>query len=200
MLLRKNIRSQLKDVIMIVIGNIVMAFGYAEFMVPNRFINGGVTSLAQIVNHFAPLDIPMANNFLLGGLLVLALIFLGKEVFAKSLLSSIIYSLFFTLFYNLHWELVINPLIDLLIASILISFGYFACLSSNSSTVGVDVLALIIKKFRPQVNLSYTIRQLNCIVLILGLVSFGILPVVYGIGFTFIYSAELKYMLEHFNK
>lgn len=187
---------QLREVGLIVVGNVVMALGYAKWMVPNHIINGGVTSLSQIVNHYYPISIAMANNLWLAGLLLLTLIFLGREVFVKSLLSSIVYSISFTLFSMWPTRLNVTPLLDLLIASVLVAFGYFACLSSHSSTVGVDVFALIIQKYRPQTNLAATIRLFNYAILLVGLIAFGLWAVVYGLIFAFIYSHLMNLMLQ----
>lgn len=187
---------QLREVGLIVVGNVVIALGYAKWMVPNHIINGGVTSLSQIVNHYYPISIAMVNNLWLAGLLFLTLIFLGREVFVKSLLSSIVYSISFTLFSMWPTRLNVTPLLDLLIASVLVAFGYFACLSSHSSTVGVDVFALIIQKYRPQTNLAATIRLFNYAILLVGLIAFGLWAVVYGLIFAFIYSHLLNLMLQ----
>lgn len=199
-LIRLNLNKHLKDILMIVIGNIVMGLGYAKLMVPNQIINGGITSLSQIINHYIAVDIPTVNNVLLVVLLILTLLFLGKEVFLKSVLSSIAYSISFTLFFKTSITLTTTPVVDLVLASILISFGYYACLSSNSSTVGVDVIALIIKKYNNRTNISMIIRTLNYFILIIGLITFGVLSVIYGMIFSWIYSKELNYMLKHWTR
>lgn len=59
--------------------------------------------------------------------------------------------------------------IDFLLACLLISFGYYCCLSEGSSTVGVDVIALVLYQKNPQRNLAKIIRHLNLSVLVLGL-------------------------------
>lgn len=193
-----QLKGQLRDVTLIIIGNAVMALGYAKWMVPHHIINGGVTSIAQIVSHYAPIDIPMVNNIALGVLLLLTLIFLGREVFAKSVLASVIYSVCFTAAFRWPVTLTTRPVLDMLIASVLIAFGYYACLSSHASTVGVDVIALIIQKYRPTVNLSRVIRTCNLIILAVGLFAFGFWPVLLGVAFAIIYSHELNWLLHRF--
>lgn len=173
-----------------------MAFGYAVWMVPNRIINGGVTSLSQILNHYISVDIPTVNSLLLGFLLILTLIFLGREVFIKSIISSFIYSISFTVIFRLDLKMTVTPVVDLLMASVMIAFGYYACLSSHASTVGVDVLVLIIKKYKPSINLSMAIRWFNYTILAFGFFAFGLWSVVYGVAFSFIYSHELNWMLN----
>lgn len=193
-----KLKGQMRDVGLIIIGNAVMALGYAKWMVPHHIINGGVTSIAQIVNHYVSIDIPTVNNIALAILLGLTLIFLGREVFLKSILASIIYSVCFTAAF--HWPITLTtwPVLDMLIASVLIAFGYYACLSSHASTVGVDVIALIIQKYRPNVNLSRVIRFCNLIILAVGLFAFGFWPVLLGVAFAVIYSHELNWLLRRF--
>lgn len=194
-------KRQRNALLLIVAGDAVMAFAYAKWLVPNQIINGGVTSLAQIMHQLVPgISIPAANNLWLVGLLILALAFLGREVFLKSLFSSIVCSLCFTLFYDWPVQVTIQPVVDLLLASGLIAFGYFACLTAKASTVGVDVLALIMQRFRPQTNLSHAIRGFNIVVLAAGLLVFGWQAVVLGIVFAVIYTAELNWMLQHWGK
>jgi uncharacterized membrane-anchored protein YitT (DUF2179 family) len=189
-------KEQLREIGLIVVGNVVMACGYAKWMVPNHIINGGVTSLSQIVNHYYRISVAMANNLWLAALLLLTWLFLGREVFLKSLLSSVVYSISFTWFSWWPATLTVTPIVDLLIASVLVAFGYYACLSSHSSTVGVDVFALIIQKYRPQTNLATTIRLFNYAILVVGLLAFGIWAVVYGLVFAFVYSHLLNWMLQ----
>lgn len=189
------IKNHVKDVSMILFGNIVMAFAYASWMVPNKIINGGVTSLSQIISKFSNFDIPMVNNFLLFGLLVLTLIFLGKEIFIKSIISSVSYSVFFTLFFHMKLSLQLNPIIDMLISTIFISFGYFACISSNASTVGVDVFALIINKYFPKMKIAVLIKIFNILILAIGFFTFGFYSVLLGIVFAEVYSRMLNWML-----
>lgn len=192
------VKEQARDVGMILIGNAAMGFGYAKLMVPNQIINGGVTSLSQIVNHFWPISIPMANNLWLALLLLLTLLFLGREIFFKSVLSSVVYSASFTVFFTWPLKMTTTPLLDLLIASVFIAFGYYACISARASTVGVDVFALIIQKFRPTVNLSRVISYFNYSILVVGFLAFGFWSVAYGLIFAFLYSHEMDWMFRHF--
>lgn len=186
---------------LIVIGCMVMGFAYAKWLVPDQIINGGVTSLSQIVHHWWPkVSIPVANNGWLALLLVLALVLLGRETFFKSLLASVVYSLSFTAAYRLPVTVTIQPVVDLVIASSFIAFGYYACLSSHASTVGVDVLALIVKKYRPQTNVSRTIRGFNLAVLALGFAAFGWQAVALGVVFAVLYTVELNWLLAHFSR
>lgn len=193
-----QIKRHILDVLVIIIGNIVMSFGYAKLMVPHNIINGGVTSLAMIVQHFWQISLDKINILLLASLLLLVLFFLGKELLVKSLISSCVYAFCFSYFINLNLTINLPAFWSMGIASILISFGYFCCLSANSSTVGMDVLALIIHQRWPQISLDKAIRTLNLLILLAGFFIYGIIAIVLGIIFSYLYSYELGWGLRHF--
>ncbi|MBO0420318.1 putative 5xTM membrane YitT family protein [Vagococcus fluvialis] len=188
-------KKQLIAVIKIIIGNLLMGLAYAKWMKPNTIINGGVTSVAMILEKVTGLNILYLTNGVTLILLVVCWFYLGKENFAKSLFSSICYNTFFSLFYMLPINLQINLPIDFLLASMFISMGYYCCLSSNSSTVGMDVIALVLYKKNNKLNLAKTIRYINYIVLIFGLITYGFKSVVIGVIFSYVYSFFLDRLM-----
>lgn len=191
-----QIKKHLLDIFVIILGNIVMSFGYAQFMVPYNIINGGVTSLALITSSFFNAPIDIMNVVIMFLLLVLVTLFLGKEILVKSIMSSIVYAVFFSYFVNHNFNLDCGPIVSMLLASILVAFGYFCCLVANSSTVGMDVIALILNKYR-DLPLKKTIRVLNILILGIGFFVYGYESVILGIIFSYIYSFELGMFLKH---
>ncbi|KAF1296698.1 hypothetical protein BAU15_13330 [Enterococcus sp. JM4C] len=187
--------STLFSVSKIIFGNVLLGFAYAKWMVPHKVINGGVTSLAMVLNKWLLTDMTYLTNGLTGILLVACLFFLGKESFLKSIISSFSYLFFFTLFYHWNIQLVINLPIDFILSCVLISLGYYCCISENSSTVGMDVVALIIHKKQPKLPIAATIRNLNFLVLALGFFTYGLGSIALGILFSFCYSWLLARLL-----
>lgn len=88
----------MKDIIKIILGNIILTFAYALITVPNHIINGGVTSFSLIISQLINTDVTVIANIFTIILLLLSFIFLGKEFVLKSLLSSVCYMFFFELF------------------------------------------------------------------------------------------------------
>lgn len=81
-----------------------------------------------------------------------------------------------------------------LIAGILVGLGHFLCLYEDSSTVGYDVIALYIHKKIPKCNTAIILRCIGMFVLVIGVMTFGILSVLYGLFFTFI-QTQVIYLL-----
>lgn len=192
---KKNYGPQMKSLLKIAFGNLVMGLAYAKWMVPNKIINGGVTSLALLANKVTHLSITFWTNSITGLLLIACLIFLGKENFLKSIFSSVTYLASFNLFFALDFSLHTWVGVDVALACVAISFGYYCCISANASTVGMDVIAIILNKRRPQLKIATMIRNINFIILAFGLLVFGWQSVVLGLIFSFVYSFLLKKML-----
>ncbi|MFF2588896.1 YitT family protein [Peribacillus butanolivorans] len=190
----------MKDLIKIIVGNISMTFAYAYLIVPNEIINGGVTSSALLLNALSGYNITMLANFVTGLLLIICLVFLGKKYFFKSIVSSLSYMLFFNLFYSLNISIDVNIIVVIIISSILIALGYYLCITANASTVGFDVIALILHHKNKKIDIAVTIRIINLIVLLLGLLVYGYTSIIKGVAFTLIFSSLLKKMLNRNQK
>ncbi|MEP9405440.1 YitT family protein [Peribacillus frigoritolerans] len=190
----------MKDLLKIIAGNISMTFAYAYLIVPNEIINGGVTSSALLLNALLGYNIAMLANLVTGLLLIICLVFLGKEYFFKSIVSSLSYMVFFNFFYSLNIQFDMNIVLLIFISSILIAIGYYLCITANASTVGFDVIALILHHRNEKIDIAATIRIINLIVLILGLLVYGYASIVKGIAFTLIFSYLLKKMLDRKQK
>ncbi len=186
----------MKDILKIILGNILISFAYAFLTVPQKIINGGVTSSALILHCVFGTNLGITTNILTVILLLVCLIFLGKEYFAKSILSSICYMLFFNLFYSLPLVINVNIVVVVIISSILVALGYYLCISSNSSTVGFDVIALILNKKNPKINIGVALRYINIVVLLFGFLAFGYTSIIKGFAFTILYSSILKILLK----
>ncbi|MEB2629231.1 YitT family protein [Peribacillus frigoritolerans] len=190
----------MKDLLKIIAGNISMTFAYAYLIVPNEIINGGVTSSALLLNALLGYNIAMLANLVTGLLLIICLVFLGKEYFFKSIVSSLSYMVFFNFFYSLNIQFNVNIVLVIFISSILIAIGYYLCITASASTVGFDVIALILHHKNEKIDIAATIRIINLIVLILGLMVYGYASIVKGIAFTLLFSYLLKKMLDRKQK
>ncbi|MGM0125889.1 hypothetical protein IGI37_003290 [Enterococcus sp. AZ194] len=185
-----------KAIVKIVFGNILLGFAYAKWMKPNGIINGGVTSMAMIIEKVTGIPIFYLTSLLTLLLLLFCLVFLGKGNFFKSIISSICYNLFFALFYLIDVSFQMNIVVDFLCASLFIAVGYYCCISANASTVGMDVIALAVNKKYPEFSVARGIRYINFAVLALGFFTYGVKSVVIGILFSLVNSYSLDFLLK----
>ena len=180
----------------ITFGNLLLGFAYAQWMRPNGIINGGVTSLAMIFERISTLSVIFFANGITVILLLLCLIFLGKERFLKSVYSGICYNIFFAIFTLIPFSLNIHIAIDFILACFFISYGYHTCLKARSSAVSMDIIALIIHKTIPMQPFAKILRYINLTVLLAGLLVYGIWAIALGVLFTIINTQILKILHE----
>lgn len=186
----------LKDLVKILLGNVILTFAYAVLTVPNHIINGGVTSFSLIISQFIGFDVTVIANIFTLILLAVSFVFLGKSFVVKSLFSSMCYMGFLSLFHVLPIGISLHPLVCVMIAGIMVGIGYYLCISANASTVGFDVVALVLYKKNEKLNVAMVLRYISVIVLLLGMMSFGIWAVLYGILFSFIETETLNICMK----
>ncbi|EPC6172719.1 YitT family protein [Enterococcus faecalis] len=191
-----NFIKNSKSLFKIIGGNILLGIAYSKWMKPRGIINGGVTSLAMIVNKVTDVNILYLTSGITILLLFASFFFLGRQNLIRSILSSVCYNIFFSFFYTLPIRIEINLPVDFILATIFIAVGYYCCLSENSSTVGMDVIALVIHKKNPKIAIAKAIRLLNYTVLAFGLLTYGLISVVIGIIFSYFQSLLLHYLLK----
>lgn len=192
-------KNNLKSLAIIVLGNLLLTAAYTFLTVPNNIINGGVTSTSLLISHYLKIDIGYISTTLTICLLVFGLFALGKDFFFRSLFSSVCYMAFFNFFHFMNLSFSLNPLLIVLIAGLLVGSGHYLCLREDSSTVGYDVFALFIHKKNNKLDTAIILRIIGIVVLLVGVATFGILSVVYGIIFTLI-QTQVIYLLNKHHK
>lgn len=163
---------------------------------PNNIINGGVTSTSLLISHYLNIDIGYISTAITLFLLLFGLITLGKNFFIKSAFSSVCYVVFFNIFHQIAIPIKLPIIVCVIIAGILVGVGHSLCLRENSSTVGYDVIALFIHKKIPKWNTAIILRVIGIFVLLVGIITFGILSVIYGIIFTLIQTQVIYWMTK----
>ena len=192
----KHKETFMKRILMIILGNLLITGAYAFITVPNEIINGGVTSFSMVLGQVCRMDISVFVNLLTLFLLLLCLVFLGREFFAGSVLSCVCYLSMFTFFHSLGLPL---PLC-IMLAGILVGAGYYLCICAKSTAISFDIIALILNKKNPKVNIAYTMGIINTAVLLTGFMVFGLSSVLCGILFTAIQTFVLNTLQTIFAK
>lgn len=188
------------NVFKIVIGMVLIAASYAFVTVPFEIINGGVTSTCLILQSLIHVDIAILNNIATLSLLLLCYLFLGKEYFAKSIISSFLYMILFAYFHSLGISVHLPKVVALMIASICVGTGYYFCISANSSTVGFDVIALILNKKNKSISIGKAMRVISFVIIFAGSLSYGLLSILYGFIFTYLQTSVLDFLLTYKRK
>ena len=140
-------KKKIEKVLIMILGNAVLALGTAAFVVPNGLISGGVTGIGLILEHFfgLPVDVGVfvgdAVLFLLGAAVM------GKA-FAAIILSTIVYPTFFSLFGKIPFltSLTDDKLMAAIYAGLLMGAGIGLVIKVGGSTGGMDIPPIILHK------------------------------------------------------
>ncbi|WP_318767552.1 YitT family protein [Lactiplantibacillus carotarum] len=180
-----------RDVAAIVLGNALTAWAYSWILVKAGVISGGVTASAMIMARLTSGSVTAWSNGITATCLVIALMFLGRRNFINSLIASLSYMGWFTL--AQAWQPANGlPLwLGLPLAGIMVGVGYELCIGHHASTAGLDVLALVLHRYRPTLPVARSLRVINVTILALGAWQFGWQSFLWGLGFILIYTQTL---------
>ncbi len=204
---KKQIYTEIKNVLLVIVGSIILGLGTGIFLVPFNIIAGGVTGLGITLNQWLTPIVPRSFISLLESfnlnimdiyvavltwsMFFVGLIILGKNFAIKTLVSSIFYPLAYTLssmligddvlggFFNLQNSS--NPQVALILAALcggaFVGAGCAITFMGGGSTGGVDIIALSICKFVKRLKSSIAIFAVDASVIIIGMFAIGDLTI-----------------------
>lgn len=171
---RRNIVKTKKfilELLKMVVGTVLMALGIELFLVPNQLSTGGFSGIATIIYYIA--NIPVGTTmFLLNiPLFFIAYFKVGKKFFTKAILGTWFLSIFLNVFQG------INPITEdrflaFLYGSIIVGIGTAIVLKANGSTGGTDLLASVIRTFKPHYKTGTLIVVIDTIIVIASTIFF----------------------------
>ena len=157
-----TIMTTVKEYFLMVVGMFLYSFGWLGCIVPAGGVGGGATGFSLVIctalNEWLGFNIQLGTMvFLINGLLLIAAGFLvGWNFGIKTLFSIVVLSVamnFWQTFlegkdlFQLQ-EDAIEPLLAVILGGILAGLGVALCLRQGGSTGGVDIVVMIINKFR----------------------------------------------------
>ena len=78
--MKKSWGKIIKTILGVLVGNLVLSFAVAAFIVPNGIIMGGATGIGLTISHYFQVNLSMIILAINAVLFVLGAVFFGKEV------------------------------------------------------------------------------------------------------------------------
>lgn len=178
----ENLLKDAKAIVMVIIGNLVIALGVSLFIFPLNILSGGVAGIAVALQPIFHLDKTLVVNVLTIGLYLVGALVLGKRFAIKTFVSALIYPLCITLLTNLLGDIHItdNPILASLYGGICIGIGIGLVYRVGGSTGGMDIPPLIINKYTG-IPLPILVMCVDGATVILGASTFGIEAAMIGL-------------------
>jgi uncharacterized membrane-anchored protein YitT (DUF2179 family) len=178
----------LRSFALIFLGNVILAFASAFFLVPMEIVNGGMNGVALILfaTYQWPIDLStifMAWSFFIGGFFLL-----GKEFSFKTISATVIYPLFLFIFlrffppniFDFMLENDTHRLLAALFGGALVGLGVALSFLAGGSTGGFDVVILSLKKYL-EIKVSISSLIIDAVIILIGMSTFSLLLGLYGI-------------------
>ncbi len=153
---KKEMKLRILHTLLVILGNVILAFGVAVFLVPYNIVSGGIASIALIFQGAFGWNINVSLIVITWTFYILGAVLLGKKFAVQTIIATIVYPLAFSLFLSLQQQTPILHLdvtnsVNLLLASIfggsLTGIGVAITFLGGGSTGGVDIIALILQKY-----------------------------------------------------
>lgn len=167
-----NLRKTIISLMQTMLGTLLMAVSIDLFLLPNQLSVGGFSGIGTIGYYL--LNIPVGTTTLILNipLFVMAFIKNGKKFFISSLAGTLFLSFFLNLFENLN-SVTNTGFLACIYGGILSGIGTSIVLKANASTGGSDLLAQIIKSYKPDIKPGTVIVIIDAIVVVASTIVFG---------------------------
>lgn len=170
--------KKIVDIIMVIAGNLLIAFGVSVFILPYNILSGGLAGIGIALYPFTNIEPTVFVNFFTIALFILGAVLLGKEFALKTLISSIVYPVALVLLQGkVHIQ--VDPLLASLYGGLLSGFGAGIAMRTGASTGGINVVTMILHKYS-NLSLATLVLVLDAVAVGLGLFSMGIEAVLIG--------------------
>lgn len=147
--MKKNWKKSMETLVCVLLGNAVLAFTVAAFLVPQGIIMGGATGIGLTIGHFIALDLSAIIFVVNNVLFVLGTAVLGKKFALTTLISTFVYPVFLSVMRSIPGitELTDNIMLAALYGGALLGLGIGLVVRVGASTGGTDILALVLHKW-----------------------------------------------------
>lgn len=140
--------KNIETIIGVLMGNIILAFAVAAFMVPHGIIMGGATGIGLTVGHYIAIDLSAIILVINAVLFLAGALTLGKKFIVTTVASTFLYPACLSVLRMIPGitELTDNIMLATVYGGALLGIGVGLIIRVGASTGGTDILALILNK------------------------------------------------------
>jgi len=198
-LTKKKVKSLLVTILMTIIGSAMCGLAFNIFIMPNHLLSGGISGIALILNYSMGLDPGLLIILMNIPIFVLGFKKLGKEFMFMSVIGLLTFSLAISSFSFLRNVLHLDDiLLSCLFGGVLNGIGMGIVFRARSSSGGLDIIAVIVKKYY-SLNIGTTSMIVNFFIIAIGSTFLGIKPALYTLVCMYVGSVVLERVQEGFN-
>ena len=191
-------KDTIVNIILICLGNFILAVSVACFLVPNDILSGGVAGLAVALLPIIPeLDTTLFITIATLLLFIIGTILLGRGFFIKTLISTITYPIFLNIL-TVFMEgkmFTDNIIVASIYTGLFMGLGVGIVFRTGSSTGGMDIPALLMEKYL-HVPLHIAVLIIDAITVILGIATYSVNAALIGLISVYVSSVMIDYAVS----
>lgn len=145
-----NIWKNLKEIMIITFGTVIVAAAVFFFMMSSNISVGSISGLAIVVTNYVPLSVSAVTFVFNVVLLVVGFLLIGREFGSKTVYTSILLPIVIGIFEKIDPEnlsLTNDPFIDMIAYCFFVSIGLSILFNHNASSGGLDIVAKLMNKY-----------------------------------------------------
>lgn len=148
-IMKKPWQKNLETILGVLIGNALLAFTVAAFLVPHGIIMGGATGIGLTISHYLPIQLSLIILIVNACLFLLGAVTLGKKFVITTIASTFLYPACLTVMQEIPGitALTDNIMLATLYGGAFLGLGVGMIVRVGSSTGGTDILALVLNKW-----------------------------------------------------
>ncbi len=161
----------LLDLLKLAIGTAIMAIGIDLFLLPCQLSTGGFSGIGTVLYYIFGLSVGTTMLVLNIPLFLVAYFKIGKKFFVNAIIGTILLSYFLNIFENLK-PITTDRFLAFLYGSIIVGIGTAIVLKANASTGGTELLANVIRNYKPHLKTGTLIVILDTIIITANTIFF----------------------------
>jgi len=183
----------LQDSCSIIIGVVIAGFALKGFLVPNHFIDGGVTGISLLLSQIYGLNLSLLNLFLNIPFVVASYFIVNKKFAFKTLVCVALLSI--CLQYLPYPIITTDKLLISIFGGFFLGLGAGLVMRAGSALDGIEVLALYTFK-RTSFRISEIILAINILMFSIAAIALGVEAALYSILTYFTATKSIDYVVE----
>ena len=147
---KNKAKNILKEYATITVGMFIVSASVYYLMMPNSFVVGSISGLVMVLANFIPLKVSTMTMILNVVLLIIGIVFVGKEFGGKTVITSLMLPVYLRIFETVTPDvppLTDDMFINMLCHILVISIGQAILFNVNASSGGLDVVAKVLNKY-----------------------------------------------------
>lgn len=161
----------LMDLLKMTIGTAIMAIGTEQFLLPSQLSTGGFSGIGTVIYYITGISVGTTMFVLNIPLFILAYFKVGRKFFIKAVLGTLLLSYFLNIFQHVE-PVTTDRFLAFLYGSVIVGIGTAIVLKANGSTGGTELVANVIKSYKPHIKTGTLIVIFDTIIVAANTIFF----------------------------